>query len=86
MVLKPEFVETMPSIIEDGILYVSLKYKVAIHNCICGCKEKTVTPFSNGGWTITIKENLVTLRPSIGNYQFPCRSHYYITDNNVQIL
>ena len=84
--LNPIFVEFMPDIIEDGNLYVSIKYKVAIHNCVCGCKEKTVTPFGNNGWTLSVNNDKVTLRPSIGNFQFDCKSHYYITDNQIQIL
>lgn len=84
--LVPIFVEFMPDVIEDGNLYISLKYKVAIHNCACGCKEKTVTPFGKDGWVLSNKDNKVTLRPSIGNFQFECKSHYYITDNQIQFL
>ena len=28
----------------------------------------------------------VTFRPSVGNQQFPCKSHYYITDSKIEWL
>jgi hypothetical protein len=84
--LTTEFVEYIPETLQPGILYVSEKYETAIHLCACGeCKNKTVTPFgSPNGWTMTKNENKITLRPSIGNWQFPCKSHYHITDNKVE--
>ena len=83
----PEFVEFIPEVknMKDGILYVSLKYKTAIHLCACGCKNQTVTPLSQG-WTLTNDRNKMSLRPSIGNFQFPCKSHYYITNNLIEWL
>ena len=73
----------LPEEREDGILYVSDKYQTAIHNCACGCGWKTVTPLkSDYGWTLEGS----TLRPSIGNFQYPCKSHYYITNGNIDWL
>lgn len=90
--LEPKYVIEMPPNLEEGILYVSKEYGVAIHLCACGCKGKAVTPLkgsegSKGGWTLTGKE-VVTLRPSIGNWsgERKYHAHYYITDNNVQWL
>lgn len=91
--LKPKFVESMPRVEEHGILYVSYKYELAIHLCACGCGYKVVTPFDKKyGWTLgEIRDNNdntseVTLRPSIGNWKFPCKSHYYITKNKINWL
>lgn len=83
--LKTCEIETMPDEIEQGVLYVSRRYEVAIHLCACGCGIKTVTPFSGlYGWVLTDGANGITLRPSIGNQNFPCGSHYWITDGKVQ--
>lgn len=85
--LRPVFVDTIPTPLEPGVLYVSEKYQTAIHLCACGeCGWQTVTPFNKAlGWdyyrSIT---DAITLRPSIGNQQFPCNSHYWITDNKVE--
>ena len=72
--LTTELVEFIPDDLEQGKIYVSLPFKCAIHLCACGCGLQTVTPFSPpNGWTLTLDENnLVTLHPSIGNFQYPC--------------
>ena len=78
-------IENIPEKLEDGIIYVSYKYGVAIHRCACGCGEHTVTPFEGPrSWTLTSNPNGITLRPSIGNFQFKCKSHYWITHGIVQ--
>jgi len=83
---EPVFVEHfIPDEIEEGKLYISLNYRIAIHKCACGCGEEIVTDFDNKrGWDLKKNDNnTVTLYPSIGNFNFPCKSHYYITNNKV---
>lgn len=84
--LKPEFVEYMDKDPEPGILYISLRFRLAIHLCACGeCGIKTVTPLGlPNGWDYTCEDGLVTLHPSIGNQQFPCKSHYWIKRNQIE--
>lgn len=86
--LTPVFVETISDELEEGKLYISEKYKCAIHLCACGCKQKTVTPLYKNGWTMTKNGGQITLRPSIGNFtgESPYHAHYYITDNKIQWL
>ena len=87
--LKPVFVETIPiwTKMEQGVLYISKKYKAAIHLCACGCGIQTVTPIErNGsGWTLTEKDETVSLTPSIGNFngESPYHAHYFITNNKI---
>jgi hypothetical protein len=78
--LETRFVETMPETLMDGVFYISQKYRVALHNCCCGCGEEVSTPLGSSEFSFKL-DNLgqVTLRPSIGNHDFPCRSHYFIT-------
>lgn len=86
--LDPVFVVNIPKDIEDGILYVSEKFKTCIHNCACGCKNKVVLPFGKHEkhWEYKRINDLITIRPSVGNWSFPCKSHYYITNNNIDWL
>lgn len=77
-------VERIPHSLEEGIIYICLECKVAVHLCACGCKEKTVTPLGDGGWTLNYNENGLSLNPSIGNFNIPCKSHYFITNNKVR--
>ena len=81
--LKHEFVEYAPRELEDGTLYVSIKFATAIHNCCCGCGHQVVTPLSPADWTLIFDGRSVSLYPSIGNWSFPCRSHYWIKHNKV---
>lgn len=83
--LVPEFIEFLPMNLEDGKLYISMKYCTAVHLCACGCGERVVTPLQPNGWKLSF-DGLVTLRPSIGNFEYPCMSHYFITDNEIQWL
>ena len=82
VIVDPVFVEFIPEDIEENKIYISEEYKCAIHNCLCGCGEKTIMPLYGDGWTL-IKENngTVSFTPSVGNYQFDCKSHYVITKN-----
>ena len=76
-----EFVETMPAALSEGTLYISMVYAVARHLCACGCGEEVVTMFTPTDWKLTFDGEHVSLQPSIGNWSFACRSHYWITDN-----
>lgn len=83
--IKHKFVETIPDKLEDGILYISVKYCTAIHKCICGCENEVVTPLSPSDWKLTFDGKTASLYPSIGNWSFECQSHYFITKNKIWI-
>jgi hypothetical protein len=76
-----EFVDVVPATREDGKLYISIKYRTAIHSCFCGCGMKVVTPIRPTGWRLTYDGDAVSLHPSIGNWSFKCRSHYWIENS-----
>lgn len=82
--LQHRFVETIPEVLEPGVLYVSLEYCTATHSCCCGCGEEVVTPLSPVGWEMSFNGETVSLWPSIGNWTLPCRSHYVIDHGSVQ--
>jgi Family of unknown function (DUF6527) len=83
MMLKHKFVDKIPDFIEEGILYVSIPYETAIHKCCCGCGSEVVTPLSPADWSVIFNGESISLDPSIGNWSFKCRSHYWITRNKV---
>lgn len=82
--ITPEFVEFIPEQLEDGKLYISETYSTAVHKCCCGCGQKVVTPLRPTDWKLHVRGGRVSLHPSIGNWGFPCRSHYWIRHNRVQ--
>ena len=83
LAIKPEYVEFIPKALEDGILYISKKYGTASHNCCCGCGTKIVTPLRNTEFSLSDRNGLVSLNHSIGNWNHPCQSHYWIKNNRV---
>ncbi len=77
------FVEDIPRILADGVLYISVKYRTAAHRCCCGCGREVNTNLSPNGWQLTFDGRTVSLEPSIGNWSFSCQSHYWIRKNSV---
>ena len=84
MILHHKFIELVPPVLEDGVLYISIEYCSAIHKCVCGCGNKVVTPLSPTDWELTFDGRSVSLYPSIGNWNFECKSHYWIIKNRVK--
>ena len=83
MTIRHQFVTKIPNNLEDNILYISLIYNTVIHNCCCGCGEEVVTPLSPSDWSIIYNGAFVSLHPSIGNWSFNCKSHYWIRSSNI---
>lgn len=81
--LAHRFVENIPEQLDEGVLYVSLEYATALHRCACGCGKEVVTPLSPTDWQLQFDGESVTLAPSIGNWSFPCRSHYFVRRGRV---
>lgn len=85
----PEYVDFTPpeSDMKEGVLYISKKFLTSSHLCACGCGNVVVLPFNHGPfWTLKESDNGVTMRPSVGSFNLPCKSHYYITDNKIELL
>lgn len=83
MTIQLKHVKYIPAELEENILYVSDEFEVATHLCPCGCKNKIVTPLGINEWKFTESNHKPSLYPSIGNWQLPCRSHYWITDGQI---
>jgi hypothetical protein len=82
--LHHEFVTAVPERLDAGVLYVSMEFATAIHSCCCGCAREVVTPLTPTDWKMTFDGVSVSLYPSIGNWSFDCRSHYWITRDVVR--
>lgn len=82
--LKHEFVEYIPNNLDDGVIYISIPFATAAHKCCCGCGMEVVTPISPTDWQLTFNGEAISLYPSIGNWSFDCKSHYWIRENAVK--
>lgn len=91
--------DTIPKELEIGKLYVSKKYQTTNHICPCGkenCGIEVPLPIydkdnnniygKEGGWEYTETAGKATIYPSIGNYSYPCESHYWIRNNKVIMI
>ncbi len=76
--------EYIPEILKERTIYISVTYATAAHKCCCGCGKEVVTPLSPTDWKLIFDGESVSLHPSIGNWSFACRSHYWITRNAVK--
>lgn len=82
--IKYAFVDVIPETLEERTLYVAMDFATAAHKCCCGCGQEVATPLSPTDWKITYDGVSVSLWPSIGNWRFPCQSHYWIMRNEVR--
>ena len=82
--LTHKFVDLIPDELEDGVLFVSLEYATVAHRCCCGCGQEVVTPLSPTDWKLIFDGVSISLSPSIGNWSFACRSHYWIRSGRIR--
>ena len=82
--LSHEFVETIPDELEERTLYVSMDYATAVHKCCCGCGREVVTPLSPTDWKLIFNGISISLLPSIGNWAYDCKSHYWISESEAK--
>ncbi len=79
-----EFVDFVPKQMQHGVLYISLEYTTVVHLCACGCGAKVVCPLDPTDYAITFDGQTVSLWPSVGNWDYHCRSHYIIRRSMVR--
>jgi hypothetical protein len=95
VIVKPVCVEFIPDkkdMVQNEI-YISFKYKIAVHLCLCGCGNLSVTHFMDDtGWKVGIiqsngrDEGGLSISPSILNNNCPNRYHYIITDSVANVV
>ena len=78
-----KFIKSFPDKLEQGILYVSVEFGSAAHLCFCGCGSEVYTRFSPRDWSMKFNGETVSINPSIGNWSFPCQSHYVLDGGRV---
>lgn len=76
------FVDYVPESLDEGVLYISLGNRTVVHKCCCGCGNEVVTPLDPTQWKF-IYDGCVSLEPSVGSWNLPCHSHYWIRGNAV---
>ena len=81
--LKHLFVDSIPATLQEGVIYVCLKHNIVSHLCACGCGQRIDTPLDPSEWKLTYDGKTISLYPSIGNWDIPCRTHYFISGDMI---
>jgi hypothetical protein len=79
-----QFVEYVPAPLDERVLYISIPFATVVHLCACGCGTKVVNALDPNDYSFTFDGETITLDPSIGNWDFHCRSHYLIRRSYVR--
>lgn len=83
IVLAHQFVHAIPEVMAERTLYVSVEFGTVAHKCCCGCGSEVVAPLTPTDWKLIFDGETISLEPSIGNWNLPCKSHYWIRQNRV---
>lgn len=76
------FVDSFPTPLAPGVLYISTTYASAGHLCACGCGGEVVTKLSPARYRVVF-DGETSLMPSVAAVGLQCRSHYFITRGEV---
>lgn len=76
-------VHYVPRDLEPGLLYVAEEFGAAVHLCACGCGSKVSTPLGPTEWALEETVSGPSLTPSVGSWQLPCKSHYFVRGGNI---
>ncbi len=82
--LQLKYVDYIPVEREEGILYLCQEYHVSCHRCPCGCGKDVI--LDHNRWEYSILSDTITVRPSVWSFNLPCKSHYFITNNQIEWL
>jgi hypothetical protein len=83
-VLMPRYVANLPEQLEEGVFYICEEFDATAHKCCCGCGEEVYNKLGPAKWQLTKEhDGTVSLHPSVGNWKYACRSHYWIANNRV---
>ena len=82
--LEPVFTTAIPEKLVPGKIYASIDYATVSHLCCCGCGREVVTPLTPTDWKLTYDGESISMHPSVGNWSFPCRSHYWIRNGKIR--
>ena len=82
--VRPVFLETIPADtreLQEGCLYISMKYNTLVHRCPCGCGGLSEIGLHPATRSMIYDGENVSIEPSIGARALRCGSHYWITKN-----
>lgn len=85
MKYRYQLVDRIPTQMREGVVYHTLEFELAGLLCACRCGHRItlLVPDSHQVWD---EGGCATIRPSVGVFDAPCKSHYVISAGDVQWL
>ncbi|ARP64296.1 hypothetical protein A9K65_013580 [Mesorhizobium sp. WSM1497] len=85
MSYRYQLVDRIPPDMREGVVYHTEEFELAGLLCACGCGHRItlLVPDSHEVWD---EGGYATIRPSIGVFDAPCKSHYVISAGHVHWL
>lgn len=85
MKYRYQLVDRIPTQMREGVVYHTQEFELAGVLCACGCSHRItlLVPDSHEVWD---EGGYATIRPSVGVFDAPCKSHYVISAGDVQWL
>jgi hypothetical protein len=82
--VTPQYVDELPDELEEGVFYICEAFDLTAHRCCCGCGENVFNKLNPAKWRLEkMSDGTVSLFPSVGNWKYACKSHYWIRANQV---
>lgn len=85
MIYRYQAIERTPKELTPGVVYHNEEFELATLLCACGCGRR-VTLLVPDSHQVSERNGLATVTPSIAVCDAPCKSHYFITDGQVEWL
>ncbi|MER9102653.1 DUF6527 family protein [Mesorhizobium sp. M0848] len=85
MSYRYQLVDRIPTDMRESVVYHTEEFELAGLLCACGCGHRItlLVPDSHQVWG---EGGFATIRPSVGVFDAPCKSHYVISAGDVQWL
>lgn len=83
MKYRYRLVERIPNILQEGIVYHTEEFELAGLLCACGCGHR-ITLLVPDSHRVSDERGYATIWPSIGVFDAPCKSHYFINAGEIQ--
>jgi hypothetical protein len=78
-------VDRTPATLVDGVVYHNEDFELAALSCACGCGHR-ITLLVPDSHQVFDHGGFATVRPSIGVFDAPCLSHFFVTAGDVEWL
>ena len=82
MIYRYQSVEKTPTLLQSEVVYINEEFEIATLLCPCGCNHKIVLLCPDGHLVIN-DGGFATVKPSIGVWDAPCRSHFFLNSGTV---